>query len=42
MFKLNMIICNATNKDGGEIREVYQRAFPKDEGDIVANLAILK
>jgi putative acetyltransferase len=40
MFKLNMIIRNATKKDGSEIREVYQRAFPKDEGDIVANLAV--
>ena len=40
MVKLTMIIRKATELDGQEISEVYKCAFPADERDIVANLAV--
>jgi putative acetyltransferase len=35
-----MIIRKATEQDGQEISEIYKCAFPADERDIVANLAV--
>ena len=40
MVQFTMIIRKATEQDGQENSEVYKCAFPKDEGDIVANLAV--